>query len=239
MREWKLEPARDHGLSFGEKARSVRRESGLMDTGLHLAWRGFLGAYFQLIHRMRIDGREHLPAEPPFVLVANHSSHLDAPALASALPTVLSDRVFPIAAGDHFFETPATALFASAVLNALPLWRKNCGQHEIDTLRHRLIEEPCSYLLFPEGTRSRTGKMSRFRPGLGMLVAGTLVPVIPAYLEGAFDAMPPWRKLPRPGRLRLRIGEALRFSTTSNDRDGWIEVSSRAEVAVRALGGLS
>ena len=99
--------------------------------------------------------------------------------LAAPLPWRLRDRVFPIAAGDVFFETPMMSAFSAFFLNALPLWRKKCGPHALKELRDKLLEDPCVYVLFPEGARSRDGKMLPFKKGLGMLVAGTPVPVVP------------------------------------------------------------
>ena len=122
--------------------------------------------------------------------------------------------VIPLAAGDTFFETPVIAAFAAGMMNALPLWRKNCGHHTIDTLRQRLVAEPCSYILFPEGTRSRTGQMSAFRHGIGMLVAATSVPVIPCNLQGTFDAMPPGAKWPRSNQIVMRIGASCQFENS-------------------------
>src|SRR5262249_27413174 len=94
------------------------------------------------------------------------------------------------------------------------------------------------YILFPEGTRSRTGAMGQFKPGLGAFVAGSALPVVPAYLNGAFAALPPHRRMPRPHRLTLHIGMPLVFSDTPNDRRGWASVADRCEEAVRHLGGL-
>ena len=119
-------------------------------------------------------------------MIANHASHLDAVLLASVLPCRLCDRVFPVAAGDVFFNTPGMSLFAANLLNALPMWRKNCGSHALKDLRKRLVDEPCGLILFPEGARSRDGSLLPFKVGLGMLIAGTSVPVIPCYLDGAF-----------------------------------------------------
>jgi 1-acyl-sn-glycerol-3-phosphate acyltransferase len=215
--------------------RSLKRESGLIDRTARLAWWSAVRVYFVVAHRLRVKGREHLPTRPPFVIVANHSSHLDAIVLAAAMPGRLWNCVFPIAAGDTFFETPVTAAFAAGLLNALPMWRRNCGSHAMRELRERLVSEPCGYILFPEGTRSRTGEMTSFKPGLGMIVAGTDVPVVPVHIHGAYEAAPPGRRLPRFRRIELRVGPALLFPDSANERPAWREIASRAEAAVRAL----
>ena len=198
MDEWKLEPAHDLGLSFRERLRSLRRESGLLEAATHLIWWELIRDYLGIYHRLEVRGREHLPAKLPFILVANHASHLDALALAASLPPRLRDHVFPIAAGDAFFETTPAAAFATLAVNALPLWRKNSDPRDVQALRSRLLEEPCGFVLFPEGTRSRDGRMGLFRRGIGMLVAETAVPVVPCYLEGAFAALPPTGKCRSP-----------------------------------------
>src|SRR2546423_1144054 len=111
MENWKLEPARDLGLPPGQRLRSLRRESGLVETAAHVAWWALVRGYLAACHRLVIEGRHHLPEKPPFVLVANHASHFDALVLASPFPWRLRDRVFPIAAGDVFFETPVRSAF--------------------------------------------------------------------------------------------------------------------------------
>src|SRR5215472_792829 len=121
VEEWQYKPAQDLGLSEGERLRSVKRESGLVGTvARHLWWWWVRGA-LRLTERIELIGREHLPPSPPFVLVANHSSHLDAMVLATALPLRLRNCVFPLAAGDTFFETPVMAAFAAEMMNALPM----------------------------------------------------------------------------------------------------------------------
>ncbi len=235
MDEWKFEPARDLGLSPQERLRSLRRENGLLEASASAAWWGLIGAYLALVHRLNVRGREHLPRRAPFILVANHSSHLDVLALAAAVPWRLRERLFPIAAGDTFFEKVPVAMFAAFALNALPLWRKKCSPADMDALRRRLMEEPCAYVLFPEGTRSRTGQMARFRRGIGVLVAGTVVPVVPCRLEGAFEAFPPHRRFPVPGRITLSVGEPLSFHSERNDPEGWARIAARLEETVRGM----
>lgn len=235
MDSWQFEPAHDHQLSPGEKVRSLRRESGLISTAGHLLWWSMVRAGLKVWHRFKIVGRENLPAKPPFVLVSNHSSHLDALVLGSLLPLRLCDRVFPVAAGDVFFETPAISWFAATFLNALPLWRKNCGPHALATLRERLVSEPCAYILFPEGTRSRDGNLQPFKSGMGMVVAGTPAPVVPCYLSGAFDALRPNKVIPRPVKIIARVGPPLRFDNIANDRAGWHTISQELQAAVEKL----
>ena len=235
MEDWQYKAAGDFGLKPEESLRSLRRESGLVAGLTQTAWRLLVKMYLHGYHRLRVEGREHLPPQAPFVMVANHASHLDALVLAAALPWKLRQSAFPIAAGDVFFETPVVALFSAMMLNALPMWRKSCGPHAMQQLRERLIGEPAIYVLFPEGTRTRDGQLGRFKPGIGMLVAAAQVPVVPCYLDGAFAACPPDGKIPRPLPLRLRIGPPLHFGGLKNERAGWQETAAQLEAAVAAL----
>lgn len=239
MKPWQYKSAGDFGLPMGRRLLSVKRESGLISNLTRHAWWLSTSAYLRLFHRLRIRGREHLPAKPPFVMIANHASHLDIMMLAAGLPVRLRESAYPIAAGDTFFETPGKMLFSWMMLSALPLWRKKSMRHAIEDLRTRLIEEPVIYILFPEGTRTRNGEMGRFKPGLGMLVAETDVPVVPCHIRGTFEALPSGRSIPRPRTLRLVIGEPLSFREMSNDRTGWDAVASRTRDGVEALVSIS
>jgi len=236
MRDWDYKPAGDAGLKPSDQWRSLNREAGLPSAIAHGAWCALTEGYLRSYHRLRVTGREHLPRRPPFVVVANHASHLDALTLAVGLPWHLRSCAFPIAAGDTFFETKATAAFAAIFLNALPMWRKRCGSHAMETLRERLVEGNAIYLLFPEGTRTRDGVMAEFRAGIGMIVAGTAVPVVPAWLGGCFAAMPPKTRLPRPAAISLRFGAPRIFESIADDRAGWREVAAALENDVRSLG---
>ncbi len=214
---------------------STRREPGLIEAiGQRIAGSA-LSCLLRVWHRLQIEGREHLPATPPFILVANHTSHLDALALTTALPWRVRQSTYLLAASDVFFETPTRSLLASVLLNALPMRRQRQVRHAIEDLRTRLVEDAFGLVMFPEGTRSATGAMQAFKPGLGMLVAGTAVPVVPCHLEGAFAAWPRQARLPRPRPVVLRIGAPLRFDNASDDRDGWATVVRTAEAAVLGL----
>ena len=236
MEDWKLRPARDLGLRPAERLRSLGREPGLFGLGVNAAWRRAVRAYLRGFHGFRVEGRENLPAQPPFVMVANHASHLDALALSAALRGPAARRAHAMAAGDLFFANHAVAALSAYAINALPVWRGRSRRADLETMRTRLAEDGLVYILFPEGTRSRSGAMAAFQPGLGMLVAGTEIPVVPCWIEGAREAWPPEARAPRPFRpLRLRIGPPLRFADVPPTREGWQRVAEAAEIATRSL----
>lgn len=235
LQDFDLKPANDLGMTHRQRALSLARESGLIETGTHLAYWSMMRFYLALYHRLSVTGRRHIPAKPPYIMIANHSSHLDTLMLVSAQRWRDHDRIFPLAAGDYFFETPAMATFAMMCVNALPLWRRNCGRHVLGELRKRLVSEPCAFVLFPEGTRSPDGRLGPFKAGLGMIVAGTPVPVVPCGISGVLEALPRNKRLPRPRRLSLTIGEPLLFQDVSNDRAGWELIAQQTHAAVEAL----
>lgn len=232
--EFKLRPARDHGLETADRLRSLSRERGLGSLVLGRAWRAGLRSYLAVFHRLAVTGRENLP-EPPFVLIANHTSHLDALTLSGVLRGEAARRAHALAAGDTFFGSTLSSAFAAYAVNALPVWRKRTKAGELATLRERLVEDRLVYILFPEGTRARDGRMAAFQPGIGVLVAGTGVPVVPAFLDGCHAAWPPERRYPAPRKLRLAIGAPLSFADVPATRAGWEETARRCEAAVRAL----
>ena len=235
MEDWKHAPARDLELSGIEKHRSYQRESGWLSSATRLAWGICTRSVLMTWNRLSISGREHLPTKPPFMVVANHSSHLDAILLSTVIPLRWRNVHFPIAAKDVFFENETVATFAATVLNAMPLDRKALCRRALVDLKERLIRDECIFTLFPEGTRARDGQMCTFKAGIGMLVAGADVPIVPCYIEGAHTAMPPNSWLVRPKRISIRIGPTKNFAPLKNNREGWEMCAKELEESVRAL----
>lgn len=235
MNGWEFQPARDKDLQGMDRHRSLQRESGLAASVTRLLWWGLVRMVFRVWNRLSVEGRENLPASPPFLLVANHSSHLDAPLLASRLPAKWRDQVSPVAASDTFFERRPLAAFADWFLNALAIRRRGTGAHDLEQMRQRLTEEQAVFIIFPEGTRSRTGAMQSFKSGIGRMVAASSVPVVPCHLEGCHRAWPPGAHFIKPTKLRVRIGKPLSFEQTPDNREGWNEVAKRLQQAVTDL----
>ncbi|MDB5319923.1 MAG: 1-acyl-sn-glycerol-3-phosphate acyltransferase, partial [Phycisphaerales bacterium] len=178
MNAWQYTVAADLQQTLAQRWASARREPDVLCYGLRsagaIATRALLATYF----RMRIDGREHLPQSGSFVIVANHASHLDALCLLSALPISKLHHAFPAAAADYFFQSPAAGALSGLFMNALPFERNTHVRRTLAACRDLLACDGNVLVLFPEGTRSTTGEIGRFKGGVGDLVAGTSVPVV-------------------------------------------------------------
>jgi len=234
--EWKLRPARDQGMPARDRLASPLRERSLGGLAINAAWRRIVRAYLATAHRLRITGRENLPASGPFVMIGNHASHLDALSLTSLLRGAPGRRVYALAAADTFFTDVRSSMFAAYAINALPVARQGGGRAGMRMMRERLVEDGFVYVIFPEGTRTRTGALAPFKAGIGMLVAGTDIPVVPCWIEGAFTAWPATAKLPRLSPVAVTIGPAQYFADVMDDVEGWSHVAAACEAAVRSLG---
>ncbi|HWP59600.1 MAG TPA: lysophospholipid acyltransferase family protein [Candidatus Acidoferrales bacterium] len=235
MKDWRYDTAADLEEPIIERLRRFPREPDMLVYGLRslaaLGLRGWLRVY----HRLEIIGRENLPSDGSFVMVANHSSHLDALCLLAALPLRELHRAFPAAASDYFFTSIPRVALSAVVVNALPFRRTTHIRQSLALCRQLLANPGNILIIFPEGTRSVTGQVNEFKSGIGILVAGTTIPVVPCYLSGAFAAWPKGNILPRPKRLRLILGAPRRFESVSPNHAGARRVADELRRAVMEL----
>jgi 1-acyl-sn-glycerol-3-phosphate acyltransferase len=216
---WQYEPAPDLDQSFAERLRRFPREPDITVYGLRSMAALVLRSWLRMYHRLEIIGRENLPADASYVMVANHASHLDTLSLLSALPLRKLHRAFPAAAQDYFFVSVPRLAIAAVVVNALPFGRQKHIRHSLELCRELLANPGNILILFPEGTRTTTGQMGVFKPGIGSLMAGSDLPVVPCHLSGGFEAWPKGNCLPRPRKLLLRIGSPRNYSSLTPGRD--------------------
>ena len=235
MDEWRYDMAPDLDQTVVERLRRFPREPDMLVYGLRSLAALGLRVWLCLYHRLEVIGREHLPTEESYVLVANHTSHLDTLCLLSVLPLKRLHRAFPAAAADYFFTSVPRIAMAAVVVNALPFDRK-IHIHQSLSLCKELLANPGDVLiLFPEGTRSTTGAIGEFKPGIGLLLAGTDMPVLPCYLAGAFEAWPRGRMLPRPGRLRLTIGAPRNYAALPSGKSSALQICQELRQAIVEL----
>jgi 1-acyl-sn-glycerol-3-phosphate acyltransferase len=194
--------------------------------------RGWLRVY----HRLTVVGRQNLPVDRSFVLVANHASHLDTLCLLAALPLRRLHRAFPAAAKDYFCVSAPRALLAAVVVNALPFDRQFAPWQSLSVCAH-LLEKPGNILiLFPEGTRSGGPEAGEFKPGVALLAAGRDLPVVPCHLAGTHAALPKGAWCPRPAAVRLTIGRPRVYAHLPATRESARRICRELREAVVALG---
>ena len=237
MTEWEYHPAPDIDESLAEHLRNFPRQPFMLVYALRSIVALLLRGWMRVYHRMRIDGRENLPGSGSFVMVCNHTSHLDALSLLCSIPLNQIHRAFPAAAADYFFSSFPRSAVSAILINALPFERQAKGGESLTVCSELLRNDGNVLIIFPEGTRTVTGEMGRFRSGIGRLVVGTDLAVLPCHLDGGLRAWPKGKLLPRPYKLRLRIGTPRRYGHLDKSTASVKAICDDLHGAVASLGG--
>src|SRR5262245_16081092 len=234
MEQWHYDPVADLAPTQREQLRTFLHQPDLFVRGVRtlaaLAVRGWLRLY----HRLTIVGRENLPLDRSFVMIANHASHLDTLCLLAALPLHRLHRAFPAAAKDYFCVSAPRALLAAVVVNALPFERHFAPWESLSACAHLLQEPGNALILFPEGTRS-AGEPGEFKPGVALLAAGRDIPVVPCHLAGTHAALPKGAWFPRPRTVRLTIGPPRVYRHLPPTKESARRICAELREAVIAL----
>jgi 1-acyl-sn-glycerol-3-phosphate acyltransferase len=177
-----------------------------------------------------IEGLEHLAPEGPQIIAANHQSIFDILAILGWVPLSLK-----FIAKKEVFRYP---FFGPAVKAAghIKLDRRDrqkaFAAYEIAALE--LVESRTHVLVFPEGTRSRTGLMLPFKKGPAMLAIASGAPLVPCYCAGTFRILPKGSFWVRPRPVRVMLGPPLSVEgLTYDDRDAFTERLREAVLALR------
>ncbi len=157
-----------------------------------------------LVYRLRVFGWENIPQRGPVLLLCNHQSYLDLLVLGTGVP----HRCFHPMARKTLFRNP---LFANWIrnLNAIEL---DQSKGDIKAIRMAIERLSAGHmmLLFPEGSRTEDGRMRTFQEGVMLLIRRARPTIVPAALEGVYDAWPIWSDRPRfPARMELRFGPPI------------------------------
>ena len=169
-------------------------------------------------HRFSFEcfGLENIPQGKPYIITPNHTSHLDTLTVIAALGQD-SHRLWTLAARDYWFGNKLQGWFAHNCLNALPIERDGNFTQFLQDLRmaNAVTEQNNGLLIFPEGTRSLDGKLQPFKPGiLSLLIYGQQVPIVPAYIKGAFEVLPKGQNFPKKHPIQIVFGEPLLFEVS-------------------------
>ena len=195
--------------------------------------RHWAGAVFRIIGvRVRVVGLERLEPGANYVVVSNHSSLMDIPALMGWLPIR-----FRFLAKRELLNVPFIGWFlrhdGHLTVDRQSLRSSIASTNECARL---IREQRLSVLIFPEGTRSPDGGLQRFRDGAAYLAIAAGVPVLPVGVVGAFDVLPARSSWFMPADIELRVGQPVAVEgLTAKDRPA---LTTRLEEDVRRLLGI-
>ena len=161
---------------------------------------------------LTVTGQEHLKTlKGPAIFVANHTSHFDSLALHAALPMSIRANLFMGAAADRWFlkdgggrkELALQPWYNSLIVGSFPI-RRGGGSATLDYSKW-LLDQGANLGIFPEGTRSTSRKMARFKHGVSILALEKQVPVVPIYLSGLNKIRPKGSREITPGPVWAHI----------------------------------
>ncbi len=191
-------------LPYSERSALNRFLLGMSFVSMKMLYQN----YFDL----QLGNPELLPRNASYIIAANHASHLDTGAIISALGAALglreAQKLHVLGARDYFFDTPWKSWFFSTFLNVVPIEREEASLAGLRMVK-AILKEREPILIFPEGTRTRTGRLQGFKPGLGLLAWELHVPIVPAYIGGTGQAMPVGTLLPRRNKVVVTFGPPI------------------------------
>ena len=164
--------------------------------------------WYGLILRTRVIGAENIPASGAFILAANHVSNWDPPFLGTFI-----DREICYMGKEELFRNPVMAWICRN-LHVFPVKRGAADKTAIKTAVKLLRDENC-FGIFPEGTRSKTGKLGRAEAGVSLIAAMTKAPVIPAAIVNTEKIFSRAEFLPR---LAVVYGTPIKFTGSTKDK---------------------
>jgi 1-acyl-sn-glycerol-3-phosphate acyltransferase len=171
---------------------------------------GILGPLIEFYTRPRVYGLRLFDGlKPPVVFAANHSSHLDTPSILRSLPKKWRRKTATVAAADYFYANRIVGSLVTLSFGAVPIERKGGMSKTTSNRLDRLIDERWNILLYPEGTRSRSGAPAELKTGAAYIAVANSVPIVPIYLTGTHEAMPVGASWPIKHPVHLRFGDPL------------------------------
>lgn len=164
----------------------------------------------KIYFRASSKGGEYIPREGGFLLTANHQSFIDPPIIASFCPQPIASL-----ARHGLFDIPLLGKIIRN-LNAMPV-RGDKGDKSSIKTAIELLKSGKSVLIFPEGMRTFDGNLNTGLPGVGLLVHRAKIPVIPCYIDGAYQAYSREMLIPRPKKITVYFGPPIDFSKYFNE----------------------
>jgi len=185
----------------------------------------------RLCFRLRVIHRERMIQSGPVILAMNHQSYLDPPLAGTAC-----DRAIYFLARRTLLDVPVLGWFLPK-LNVIPVNQESVDRRAIKAII-RVLQAGNGVLVFPEGSRTMDGNLQPGEPGLGLVIAKTLAPVVPMRIFGAREALPRGGGRLHFVPITIVIGEAIVFTAADLNSSGkslYRNLSERVMEAIATL----
>src|SRR5450631_1348514 len=205
---------------------------------LYTLSRNILGPVARLIYRPIIEGRENIPRTGPLLLASNHLSFVD----SLVIPLVTPRRVVFLAKSEYFTGhgiRGAVQRWLFTAVGSIPIQRGTAGaaQEALDSALE-ILNDGLAFGIYPEGTRSRDGRLYRGRTGVAWLALTAGCPVVPVGLAGTQDIQPVGSRFPRIRKITIRFGKPLDFGYLAGAKPGQARREA-TDAIMAAIGELS
>jgi 1-acyl-sn-glycerol-3-phosphate acyltransferase len=167
--------------------------------------KAFVGTYMRRYHGLVLEGAENVPPHGPLLVLLNHASLLDVPALMVVDP--YPDTVTVVKAS--LFKVPLVRWFLKQ-WNAIPVERAGRDSSSVRTMLS-VLRAGGVVTIAAEGRRTRSGRLEPINPVLARIAATADVPILPVGIRGSFDALPPGARFPRRIKIVVRAGVPFRI----------------------------
>ncbi|MCF7875223.1 MAG: AMP-binding protein [Candidatus Omnitrophica bacterium] len=187
-----------------EIKRKLKIKTTFFDILVSYSMKVFLFFFFKLFLRFKIEGKENMPAQRPFIICANHTSYFDGFLIFSALFFKHSTKTFFIGYRD-IFELPAFR-WAIRLARLIPI---DATAQLLESMRAAayVIANKQILCLFPEGERTSEGRLQKFKKGIGILLKELEVDVLPVFIKGSYHSWPRGKAFPRPYPVTICFGK--------------------------------
>jgi 1-acyl-sn-glycerol-3-phosphate acyltransferase len=165
-----------------------------------------------MLFHISVQGRENIPVSNGFILASNHTSYLDPIILGvvchKELYFVVKRELFRLGAFSWLIKN----------LNTFPITR---GQPELSALKKILkkLRQGGIVVIFPEGTRSKDGRLGKPEKGAGLIAIKSNLPVVPVYIQGTYEALPVGSRCIRLNPIKVWFGKPISSDVLKNAKD--------------------
>jgi len=194
-----------------------------------------LTPFLRLLYRVRVEGREHIPPRGSAILASNHISFCD----SFFLPLVVPRRVTYVAKAEYFDNWKVAWFFKAN--GHIPIRRGEGADWKLALdLAAEVLNSGGLFGIYPEGTRSKDGRLYRGHTGVAMLATRTGAPVIPIGFVGTDKAQPVGAKMMRPFKtVTIRIGPPMDFATEAGQPQGQRALRAITDKVMKEIQNLS